>query len=904
MPSPRINIVLSAGTAQFVADMDRAQVKVRDFGGAQHGMVSSMQASSGALRLLEGNFQNNIRAVERFIATTLGAGEALKAIFPIVGAVASIGILAKLGEEAYKFFRTVQDAPEKARGEFGSLNATLHTTNDELLLANAKLDNQIAKLEGKRQNTLKVALDEARVAADHLAASLEKDIQNLNKLLKQEEVGVLRQLFGGEAGTKDITRESGGRTGFGGFSGDIAKIREDSSKRFDAASTPTDKNAAQAQLQIALTKRYQEELEKVNKELKEGPGISVSKSLTTGGLALNNDSARVELLTQRRRFLESGLQQVPLEFEKEKKTEKVTALQAGRDNERLDKPFRDRIAKLKAEITGIQLSSDAIGKDQQSQVLAKALAATAIAIEEINKANERRHGILTQNQAAEIRSLEITKANLEADKEFKASEQSLNTSTEIRISSLYQLADAIGKGYEATKKANVETKLISELGEKAKDQNFLERNAETLSKRRNALGGEYDTENANKITSTVDRLGDQIELEKRLAIVQQDGAEAVRLAALAFRLDKIAKDQGVKATEDLIKSENDLYAATRANLSAEAVAVLKQKTEAIERLTKAESQGAEAVRRQALEERYSEAVRSGAKPGEIAGMRGEDEALHQRDITAEAYRRVNAYKDQLEQINIQISKLNQIQATEGATVNTVRALRDLEDERLHTLAQQSLSLGTAKDGVRAFFLEMQTQAQYTSHIIYTALNSAVDRVTENLAKGLTGQKTNFGQAFKGIAEEYLQSTIKQQVKTGIGALGGLFGIKAPVGPPKGTQSDPIWVQMANAGMYGMGAGIPSISGGLSGLGSRIGGIGGLIIKNLTGQTGSMSKTASTGTGNVTYNVDARGAQNPAVTALLVKQALEATHASAIAKSVLAVAERSFRIPGGSSSVNF
>jgi len=40
--------------------------------------------------------------------------------------------------------------------------------------ANDRLENDIAKLEGKRQNTLKSALDDAREAADDLAKSLDK----------------------------------------------------------------------------------------------------------------------------------------------------------------------------------------------------------------------------------------------------------------------------------------------------------------------------------------------------------------------------------------------------------------------------------------------------------------------------------------------------------------------------------------------------------------------------------------------------------------------------------------------------------------------------------------------------------------------------------------------------------
>ena len=51
--------------------------------------VSEIQATSGALRVFEGS--GGIRAAERFIATTLGIGTAMQAIFPIVGAIAFTG---------------------------------------------------------------------------------------------------------------------------------------------------------------------------------------------------------------------------------------------------------------------------------------------------------------------------------------------------------------------------------------------------------------------------------------------------------------------------------------------------------------------------------------------------------------------------------------------------------------------------------------------------------------------------------------------------------------------------------------------------------------------------------------------------------------------------------------------
>jgi hypothetical protein len=70
--------------------------------------VSSMQASSAAVRALEGGMNGNVRAAERFLGTTLGLGPALQAAFPIFGALAVADILVKVGETVGKLITAFQ----------------------------------------------------------------------------------------------------------------------------------------------------------------------------------------------------------------------------------------------------------------------------------------------------------------------------------------------------------------------------------------------------------------------------------------------------------------------------------------------------------------------------------------------------------------------------------------------------------------------------------------------------------------------------------------------------------------------------------------------------------------------------------------------------------------------------
>src|SRR5579862_1523150 len=96
MPTRAGSIVIDirAGTAKFVADMENVKGKIREFG--QHG-VTNVQATSAALRVMEGNMTNNLRAAERFLANIKGVGPLLQVAFPVVGAVAFLGIVDELG---------------------------------------------------------------------------------------------------------------------------------------------------------------------------------------------------------------------------------------------------------------------------------------------------------------------------------------------------------------------------------------------------------------------------------------------------------------------------------------------------------------------------------------------------------------------------------------------------------------------------------------------------------------------------------------------------------------------------------------------------------------------------------------------------------------------------------------
>lgn len=232
-----ISIDFNAGVGKMKVDLETGKAALRDFGSSgansmrQFGgaAVSETKAATAAIKAMEGGFANNTRAATAFLTRIVGMGPILQAAFPVVGLLAFGGMLEKVGSVAVDFFKKIQDAPVKLASAFRDLNVPIQIANDELRLTNDRLANEIAKLEGRPQNGLAVALDEARVNADKLADSLEKDLTKFGNLMKENGLGGLRAFFTGQKST------SGDQAEITEFSKRIAKIDEEGQASVRAA---------------------------------------------------------------------------------------------------------------------------------------------------------------------------------------------------------------------------------------------------------------------------------------------------------------------------------------------------------------------------------------------------------------------------------------------------------------------------------------------------------------------------------------------------------------------------------------------------------------------------------------------------------------------------------------------
>ncbi|MBZ5621456.1 MAG: hypothetical protein LAQ69_22430 [Acidobacteriia bacterium] len=853
-----ITIRFEAGTAGFVADVAKAKASVKDFGTSTK---FNMLESTAAIRTLEGNFQSSTRAVSRFVSVTLGLGPVMAAAFPVIGAVLLGKAIVDVGEKVGQFFKDMANAPEKIRGAFRAMGAPLAQANDETRVAIAKLEEDLAKLEGHRQNTAKLALEEVRLEADKLADALDKDLEKLHAVLEEQKHNWLAQLFGASGAGKEAGKLVGGETGIGGWRAEIAHINDVAAAHIAAAVKAKDKKAAEraeTERDTALLKKYGEMLDVVNAKIAEATPHKVTSRVIIPGVGAQDvetttarDQAALEVWQGvKDRFIAPEMEKIPLDAQKRALVEKKQGAEAGISNAEMLKPYRDALKNLNAQIGEVEAKLRSVGQPEGFRVVAEATAVAKKEIAKLNEELEKHHVALARDQEKAIQAAELAKGKAEAELQWATSMEASNVAVRDRITSLTLLTAAIGKGYEATKAANVETRVMTEMKGKYNDPAFAGDKA-TLRERFEA---EYEAEHGQQVAATIDQLNDQIEMERALAKVQEQGAEAVRAAALEVRIARM-EDKG--ATAEQIQKERDLFAAQRTNVDAQGRAKIAEEIANTRRLTEAQLQGAEAARKAALENKYLHMEAEGAKPETIAKARQADQAEHARLVTAEALKTGMAYKDQLDSIDQQIVKLQDLQAVGKGTVEIAISLRDLENQRLKTLAEQALQLRRAKDGLRAFFLEMQMDAKSAAQVVYESLKSALDRTNDELAKLFTGQKTSFGRMLQQQGEALVKEGLVMAEHAGIKAIAKKIGVKPPAAKREGQTPDTgIYVipvnGMAGQGGSSPGGGVSKAIGDVAGspagksIGHAVGGFFGSLFKALLGKKESVTSSITYG----------------------------------------------------------
>ncbi len=185
-------------------------------GGAGGTGFSARYAFFGIKDLMEGRTKFAIAEAANELMRLRGAALA------IGGTVAGVAALGIAAYEVAKKLKEIREEPERIAAEFARLTGTEKTANDEMRAANDRLENAIAKLEHRPQNNLKLAIDEAAVAADHLSEKLDKALRSFAEVTVKNAPGVFASILG-QAGTEDIVKLIQGKSGYGGLIGDLYK---------------------------------------------------------------------------------------------------------------------------------------------------------------------------------------------------------------------------------------------------------------------------------------------------------------------------------------------------------------------------------------------------------------------------------------------------------------------------------------------------------------------------------------------------------------------------------------------------------------------------------------------------------------------------------------------------------
>lgn len=787
-----------------------ANKPLKDIGDAGHHAVTGTQAASAAIRTFEGSLP--IRAVEQFIAKTLGMGAALKAAFPLIGAIALLGTLGEMGKKAYELYTEFQEGPKKLAEGFRALNEPLAVANDQLRVANDQLEIAIAKAKGKPGNGLKLALDEARLAADQLDESITKANKDTEKLLKDSNVSWWQQLFG-RAGNSNITDAFVGKGGKNGFLDESSQIADDYAQKIASATTQEQAHNLQVEEATKLHENYRKQLEWINGELAKRNTLQQqyqsydqralnslnltgygSSNLAKVGPKGSDQGYNLEELRSMRRHVQLQDDQLDLTQQHGTLEGQHGALKA---DEVID-PVKNKINELMAALRASQLAADAAGQ-AVADPYAKAAGEAGKIIAALNNELAKHHGALTLGQQLYIRSIENTIELNKAEEEWKNKLAASESSIQDRIHSQELLTAAVGKGAAALRQASVETQLMQTLGARYNDPKWMQAHAGDVSGLRTQLGQSYDAQQADQSAQHVDSLNTETEATKRLAAAQRDGAEAVRQVALENQILEM-REKG--ATEAEIAAVRAHDAAVRANQSAGNLNSLLQEIDATHRLIAAQVQGAAAVRQAEVENRALAMQRAGATAAEIQAMREQAKAARDLQVVTEVGQRVNSLGDRISDLKQQLDLLRQMQQVEGDTLQIRIALKETTAELTKAIDEQTLAVGNGLDGLRVFYREMVQEGKSAAQEVYDAMAAAYTGINDQLARLISGQKASWASLFQGISQQLAKAGLERGEQALAKGLGGLFNQGGQAQGQGGAWNEKSGLSGALGGLFG------------------------------------------------------------------------------------------------------
>lgn len=210
----------------------------------------------------------------------------------------------------------------------------------------------------------------------------------------------------------------------------------------------------------------------------------------------------------------------------------------------------------------------------------------------------------------------------------------------------------------------------------------------------------------------------------------------------------------------------------------------------------------------------------GATPEQVAAI---NKQFDQQSLDAERSRRAQeAGQFSLSMLyDRQVGELEHLrevmQQNHKSTLLIDASILDANNRFIQQWDEAALKVGNFGTKFRGVLNELVVQGREAGAQMMQAIMGAIDGAETELAKLLTGQKTNFKQVFQGLAEQLTKGMIQQ-------SIGGLFGKLGFGGKADGSQASPFYVipMGGPGGLLGAAAGAASAAGGGGG------GIGGLF----------------------------------------------------------------------------
>jgi hypothetical protein len=513
----------------------------------------------------------------------------------------------------------------------------------------------------------------------------------------------------------------------------------------------------------------------------------------------------------------------PAEAPKSSTTPKLPAAEAEGIVKKKD-PYGEEIAKLDLAIKAQQPYIAALDATPETIAsVASAEKAAAIVLELNNKLTYAGHPKLTALQEATIGQKVALGESLKALDEYGKELVGQQHASQLATDQARALGVAISGGEEATRHATVDNAILGLTYNRTAEQIATMR--PEIEKLRTLMQARSDVESLNEFRKALDEQQRSATLSASethaLAVANLEGDDATRRAAvsnaiLALTYNKTA-DQLRALAPEIAKLQEALTVKSNADFidgTNREIVAIRQEIASRRGLVPAILAGEEAYRRAAL------AVKLYALDQQIVAATDADviKALQEKrqaivDLTQVEWNETDAraaraldsplerHVEETAALKRQISVLTD-NGKQTLTYGQAVMVAAKQQENFNKLTDETVAIllrsGKARDGVAAFFLDMQKQAKTTASIIYEALHSAFDKLSDNLTQLITGGKTSFAAMFQEIGKQVLNSSIRQGLQKGLGALGAKLGIGLSKIQRLDGQTEPgaLWARLA------------------------------------------------------------------------------------------------------------